>query len=212
MAKQRGSNNALENAMAEALEAVERAEKNREEEDAGLAVPEDVVTLEASMEDPEAGAATSETEQDLRDQLLRLAADFENYRKRTVRQLEDTRRYGVEKVLSDILPVVDNLERALAHAEGDSSPMVEGVRMVTKQFLDVLALHGVQGFDSLGEAFDPERHEAMGQVPAGDRPPGSIIEEMLKGYFLHERLLRPAQVIVAAAGGESADGDNGRGD
>ena len=113
--------------------------------------------------------------------------------------MEEARRFGAEKVLYDLLAVVDNLERALTHAEGDTSPMVEGVRMVTKQFLDVLAQHGVQGFDSLGQPFDPERHEAMGQAPAGDRAPGTILEEMLKGYFLHDRLLRPAQVIVAAA-------------
>ncbi len=183
----------LEDAMAEALAAVERHERESrgedpdEEDDIVVADDADVVsTDEASIKE-------------LHDRLLRLGADYDNFRKRSMRQMDEARQFGAEKVIYDLLAVVDNLERALAHAEGDQSPMVEGVRMVTKQFLDVLAVHGVQGFDSQGETFDPERHEAMGQAPAGDRAPGTVVEEMLKGYFLHDRLLRPAQVIVAAA-------------
>lgn len=136
----------------------------------------------------------------LREQLLRLAADFENFRKRARREQDELRKFGVEGVAKAMLPVADNLERALKHTGGkDDDPFVQGVAMVAKQFADVLATFGVQGFDSMGEAFNPERHEAMGQVPSGDVEPGTIVEEMERGYFLHERLLRPAKVIVAAA-------------
>lgn len=185
------NDDALENAMAEALASVERHEKSSKadgEED-GIVV----------IDESEVVSTDEESVKELHERLLRLGADYDNFRKRSMRQMEEARRFGAEKVIYDLLAVIDNLERALMHAEGDESPMVEGVRMVTKQFLDVLGMHGVQGFDSLGEVFDPERHEAMGQEPAGDRPPGTVVEEMLKGYFLHDRLLRPAQVIVAAA-------------
>ena len=188
---------ALEDAMAEALAAVERHEKRAkddqaEEEEIGIEVAED------DAADEETGSDDANVKE-LQERLLRLGADYDNFRKRSMRQMEEARQYGSERVIYDLLAVVDNLERALTHAEGDKSPMVEGVRMVTKQFLDVLGMHGVKGFESIGEVFDPERHEAMGQEPAGDRPPGTVVEEMLKGYFLHDRLLRPAQVIVAAA-------------
>jgi molecular chaperone GrpE len=185
-------NDALEDAMAEALAAVERHEQQAN----GDSAPEDGIEVADAAD---VVSADDDSVKDLHDRLLRLGADYDNFRKRSMRQMDEARRFGAEKVIYDLLAVVDNLERALAHAEGDTSPMVEGVRMVTKQFLDVLGMHGVQGFDSMGEVFDPERHEAMGQQPAGDRAPGTVVEEMLRGYFLHDRLLRPAQVLVAAA-------------
>ncbi len=141
----------------------------------------------------------------LKDQLLRLAADFDNYRKRTRKEMDEVRRYGIEGVLGDLLQVVDNLDRALSHSEGDKSPVIQGVRMVQKQFSDVLSRFGVVSFSAMGQPFDPERHEAVGQAPAGDKAPGTILEEAQKGYMLHDRLLRPARVIVAAA----AEGRNG---
>ncbi len=146
--------------------------------------------------------AVLEKEQELaslRDQLLRLAADFDNFRKRTRREQEDIRRYGIETLLTDILPVLDNFDRALAHTAGEQNPLVQGVRMVAKQFHDVLGRYGVQSFTSVGDRFDPERHEAVGQMPGGDVEPGTVLEEAQKGYMLHDRLLRPARVVVAAA-------------
>jgi len=191
MGKQLDPNNDLEAAMAEALASVERTEKK-----STPTSKKKVVDVAEEIE-VEESAAEDNNEND-RDQLLRLAADFENFRKRSTRELQDARRYGAEKVLLEILPVLDNLERAIAHADGDKSPIVEGVRMVAKQFRDVLQAQGVRGFDCVGEAFDPERHEAMGQLEATeDFAAGHIVEQMLKGYFLHDRLLRPAQVLVA---------------
>jgi molecular chaperone GrpE len=139
----------------------------------------------------------------LRDQLLRLAADFDNYRKRATREQQDIRDYGTSQLLQDILPVLDNLDRALAHSEGDTSPVVKGVRLVAKQFADTLTRYGVQSFASVGVPFDPERHEAVAQMAVEGKKAGTILEEMQKGYMLRERLLRPAQVVVASAPPES---------
>ncbi|MFC1610175.1 nucleotide exchange factor GrpE [Myxococcota bacterium] len=203
MSKKQGTDAALEDAMAAALAAVEKAEQQKDVENSDE-TPIEIESAPDNEDAEEQGEGDGESE---KDQFLRLAADFENYRKRASRQMEEARRYGAEKLLSELLPVIDNLERALAHSEGEDNPIVEGIRMVTKQFLDVLARHGVEGFGSLEEVFDPERHEAMGQTPAGDKEAGTIVEEMLKGYFLHERLLRPAQVIVAGAAADASEDD-----
>jgi len=208
--------------MAEALAAVERVEKERQEQEENTidvevidSHPQDETEAadtqsEAQSSDSQANDDTGQDEEAvLREQLLRLAADFENFRKRASRQMQEARQYGAERLLSDLLLIVDNLERALAHSEGDNNPIVDGVRMVAKQFLDVLGTHGVTRFDSLGKPFDPERHEAVGQAPAGDRVPGTVLEEIIKGYFIHDRLLRPAQVLVAATPREQKQTEEG---
>jgi molecular chaperone GrpE len=134
----------------------------------------------------------------LKDQLLRLAADFDNFRKRVRKEQEEVRKYGNETLLQDVLPVLDNLERALAHADNDKSPVLQGVRMVAKQLVDALGRYGVQTFATVGKAFDPEKHEAVSQQPSEEKP-GTIVSELQKGYVLHDRLLRPARVVVAIA-------------
>ncbi|MBI5509626.1 MAG: nucleotide exchange factor GrpE [Deltaproteobacteria bacterium] len=216
-----GSTDLLEQAMADALAAVERVEqKNKETKpgngddkspDAAAAAPIDAepqnggavdvvpVVVEAKPAAAEPKGVVVDEQVVPREQFLRLAADFENYRKRAIRDMDDARKYGIERLLKDLLPLLDNLDRALAHAQGDKSPVIEGVRMVAKQAAEILAGYGVIGFVSLGEPFDPERHEAVGQMPTDQHPPGTVAEEMLRGYRLHDRLLRPAQVMVAAA-------------
>lgn len=206
--------NAIEQAMADALAAVERIEKEGRQSTAldeptiEVAAPaEEAVATEPEPTTPAAAAAAATAVTEIgepvptvpRDQFLRLAADFENYRRRAARDLEDARRYGIERLLKDLLPMLDNLDRALAHAEGDKSPLVEGIRMVAKQAHEILAGHGVKAFTSLGQPFDPEQHEAVAQVPSAEHPAGSVMEEMLRGYRIHDRLLRAAQVVVAAA-------------
>lgn len=213
MSKDFGPSADLENAMAEALASVEARERPAKDGEVG---PEAQAPEEKPADEPEAaGAVRAEGAEDaagLKDQLIRLAADFQNFRKRATRELDEARRYGSEKVVLGLLPVLDNLERAVAHAGEDDSPIAEGVRMVAKQFVDVLGTFGVNGFESVGEPFDPERHEAMGQVVSEESVPGSIVEEMLKGYFVHDRLLRPAQVLVAAAPAQKTeDGEAGEG-
>lgn len=133
-----------------------------------------------------------------KNRMMRLAADLENFRKRTAREKDDLRKYGIDRVVLELLPVLDNLERALEHADKseDSTTIVDGVRMVHRQFVTALEKHGVRGFASKGEMFDPQKHEAIQQMETTDHPTGFVLEEYQKGYYLHERLIRPALVVV----------------
>lgn len=130
------------------------------------------------------------------DKYLRLYAETENYKKRMSRDAVEGQKYYNEGIIKDLLPVMDNLERALSHA-GEDDPLIEGVRMVKKQFMDVLAKYGVTQVESVGLPFDPEKQQAIMQVDTEDYEPGTVVEEFQKGYFLNERILRPAMVTVA---------------
>ncbi len=130
------------------------------------------------------------------DRLLRLAADFENYRKRSRRDLSDAARRAEEKVVLEFLPVLDNLERALTHADPEIGGLVEGVQMVQKQFLATLEKYDIRPFDSVGLPFNPERHEAIQQVNT-DAPAGTVCAELRRGYLRGDRLVRPATVAVS---------------
>jgi molecular chaperone GrpE len=142
------------------------------------------------------------------DRLLRATADLENYKKRAAREKEEVLRYGNERLLKEILPVVDNLDRALAAApEGD--PLVAGVEMIRRVLLDVLGRYGVKGFSARGQTFDPRFHEALMMVASAEHPPGTVLEEQARGFMLHDRLLRPAAVVVAAAPAAPAAGGGG---
>jgi len=145
---------------------------------------------------------TKETEaRNYYERLLRQAAELENYKKRSGRERDDAIRYANESLLKDLLPVVDNLERAIAHASGggNGKPLVEGVEMVLRGLTDVLAKHGATPILAQGQPFDPTKHEAMTQVETDDHEPNSVVEELHKGYMLRDRLLRPALVSVAKA-------------
>jgi molecular chaperone GrpE len=137
----------------------------------------------------------------LRDQLLRTAADFDNYRKRSRRDVDDAQKKGAEDLLRTLLPVFDNLERAVLHAEqaADAKAIAEGVRMVLKQFGDTLGRTGIQRVAGVGEPFDPMVHEAVQQVESTDVKPGTVIAEVQPGYRMGERLIRAAMVVVAKA-------------
>jgi len=132
---------------------------------------------------------------------LRQAAELDNFKKRTAREREEAIRFANEALIKDLLPVVDNLERAVAHASGggNGKPLVEGVEMVLKGLLDVLMKHGVVQITALGQLFDPSKHEAMAQVESDTHEPNSVVDELHKGYMLRDRLLRPALVSVAKA-------------
>jgi molecular chaperone GrpE len=136
------------------------------------------------------------------DLLKRTQADFENYQKRNQREREQEWRYRTEGLSRDLLGVIDNLERALDAAEQgkDSGPLVKGVSMVVTQFLDLLKRHGVTPIEvQLGQAFDPNVHQAVMQKPTGDVPPNSVAQVFQRGFMLHDRVLRPASVVVAVA-------------
>jgi molecular chaperone GrpE len=136
---------------------------------------------------------------DLSDRLLRTMAEFDNYRKRVAREKEDLLKYGTEKMALDILPVADNFERALEQSKtaANAAAVVEGVEMIYKQFLATLEKFNIRPFDSIGEPFDPERHEAMAHQENDQYAENTVIEEFQKGYFLNDRLLRPARVVVS---------------
>ncbi|MGH7767321.1 MAG: nucleotide exchange factor GrpE [Candidatus Binatia bacterium] len=133
------------------------------------------------------------------DRLLRQAAEVENYKKRVAREKAEAIRYANESLVKDLLPVLDNLERALGYAKGggNGKPLLEGIEMVLKSFLETLAKHGVSQVSAVGEPFDPNKHEAIAQVATPEHDPNTVVEEHHKGYYLLDRLLRPAQVSVA---------------
>lgn len=134
------------------------------------------------------------------DKYLRERADLENYRRRVQKEKEDLMKYGNECLLTEILPVLDNMERALDHASEESlSAVIEGVNLTRSMLLSVLKKFGVEPIEAKGAAFDSAYHQAMCQVESDDVAPNSIIEEYQKGYLLNDRLLRPAMVSVAAA-------------
>lgn len=153
---------------------------------------ERVRLLEAALERAEAAAREGH------DRLLRAAADLENFKKRAAREREDVQRFGNERVLKDLLPVLDDLDRALAAApEGD--PLAKGVQLVKAGFEQALARHGVKGFSAMGQPFDPALHEALVQVPTAEAAPGTVVLEHARGFTLNDRLIRPAMVGVSTA-------------
>lgn len=179
-------------------------------------LPSKVALLEAQLEESfKRARETGERLKDTHERLLRTAAEFDNFKKRSQKERDDAAKFGNERLLRDFLPVMDNLERALDHAEQhDLKQVIEGVRLVQKLFESTLARHGVTGFSAVGKPFDPSLHEALMQQES-DAAPNTVLSEMARGYKLHDRLVRPAAVVVAkartpAAGG-SADGASGEG-
>jgi len=135
----------------------------------------------------------------MRDQLLRTAADFDNFRKRSRRSEDDAQRRGREGMLKDMLPVFDNLERAVQHAETsqEAQGVVAGLKMVLKLFLDTLERAGIKRIATVGQAFDPTKHEAIQQLESKDHPAGMIMAEVQPGYTMGDALVREAKVVVS---------------
>ena len=171
--------------------------------------------LEAEFEPTDLEKAHAERDR-MREQLLRIAADFDNFRKRSRKEIEEVRRRSVEDTLREVLPIVDNLERA-AGAMTDAtevSAVTEGVHMVLRGFEEIANRLGLKRVPAVGILFDPACHDAIQQEETNDHAPGTIVAEVVPGYYVGERLLRPAMVAVArpptGAGGQgdaSTDGD-----
>lgn len=153
-------------------------------------------------------AKTSECEE-LLDQLKRLAAEFSNYQKRMERNFQEEQRMAVRGLVLDLLPVLDNFERALAHAQADAGAqaLMTGIQAVYDQFAAALRKHGVTPFEAQGQAFDPEHHEAMTLMPSDEVPQGRVAEVLQKGYRLHGQLIRPSRVAVSG-GPPKPDGES----
>ncbi len=149
---------------------------------------------------------------DLKDKLLRKQADFENFRKRMLREREDAARYANAALLGDLIGLIDDFERAIHSGEEskDFSSFLQGITMIEKQLVEMLESRwGLKRFVSVGETFDPNRHEAVQRVegPASSKP--TVVEDYQKGYYLHERVLRPARVkVMVPAQGEAAGASN----
>lgn len=164
---------------------------------------------ENSGENADPGAAASDAQDpnqalqaerdQFRDQLLRTAADFDNYRKRTRREIDEAKTRGRDDAVKEILPVFDNLERAVQAAKSAQTvgSVVEGVEMVLKLFADTAERMGLTRVKAVGERFDPAVHEAIQQQETDAQPPGTILTEIVPGYMVGQRLLRAAMVVVA---------------
>lgn len=198
----------LEAAMAEAVAAVEERQGGASTPGAGEAVTEAI--LKAKKELEEALEQTKKEASSLRDRWMRAAADLENFRRRAAREREDVQKFGIEKLLKDFLPVIDDMDRAISAGDGqlqaksqdtltESAPadqLLGGMKLVQKKFISTLEKHGVTSFESKGETFNPERHEAVQQAHS-DSPAGAVAEELQRGFLIHDRLLRPALVVVS---------------
>jgi molecular chaperone GrpE len=171
--------------------------------------PEEKTAAGVSPQSPEGSGEAAELRQKLEEKtkeaeenyarLLRLAADMENLKKRQERERAELLQFANEHLVKELLPVVDNLERAVEHGRQLEAPpaLLEGIEMVLQGFIKALDRYGVTAHDSLGQQFDPAFHNAMMQEEAPDVPDGSVIKELQKGYLMHQRLLRPAMVVVA---------------
>jgi molecular chaperone GrpE len=138
---------------------------------------------------------------DAADRVLRAQAELENYRKRARRELEDERRYAALPLLDDLLGVLDDMYRAINAAEKSpqASGFIDGVKLVAQRFESILAKHDCQRIDALGKPFDPAYHQAISQQPSADHPPNTVVLVAQEGYMLHDRVVRPAHVIVSTS-------------
>jgi molecular chaperone GrpE len=208
----------LEEALREAAEAVE-GKGGQAPPTRGMRVGEGVKLPSEEnrelREENEALRAELEALRGAEDRLIRLTADFDNFRRRNLREREEAHRYGHENLVKDLLATVDNLERAVDHARrggGDFESMLQGVELVRRELHGVLAKHGVTRIEAAGEPFDPTVHEAVAQQDDGTVPANTVVQVYQPGYRLWDRLLRPARVVVSKSGdggGESSGGAAG---
>jgi len=171
--------------------------KHEAEETPTIETPEVLPPEEAVAVDPL--EASQKQVAELKDRLLRAQAEWDNSRKRILREKEDAVRYAGEGLLEKLLPVLDNFEMGMQAAKTATDPkaIVQGLDMVQSQFQQVLKDAGVETIDAVGQPFDPHRHEALGHLESADQPDGHVLTQMRKGYKLKDRLLRPASVFVA---------------
>ena len=160
-------------------------------------------------ETPDPTAALQAENADLRDRVLRLAAEMENLRKRMEREIADTRAYAITKFARDMLTATDSLSRAMLvlppetrdTADGPMKSLIEGIELTEREMQRLLAVHGVKPIEAEGQKFDPHRHQAMFEVPDPTRPEGTVVQVVQTGYAIGDRVLRPAMVGVAKGGG-----------
>ena len=186
------------------------------QDDAALSADEDGATeAETVADDPPADVETQlavaqNEAKDYHERMLRMAAELDNYKKRAARELDDIKKYATENLIRQLLTVVDNLERAIASASPDNQSdqgVIDGITLTLAEISKILEKHYVSPIEALGQPFDPAFHQAMCQEESTDQPPNTVVQEFQKGYLLHDRLLRPAMVVVskAAQNGQPAE-------
>ncbi len=180
---------------------IKEGSDNQQTESHALEEDEGDLGAEETKPDGAGSSALDETSEELtkvKDQLLRTVAEMENVRRRAQRDVENAHKFAVEKLLSDLLPVIDSLEKAVEAAKTTENPdsMAEGIRLSLKLFVSILEKAGIAVVDPLGEPFDPQLHEAMAMVPNPDAEPNSVMDVMQRGYTLNGRLVRAAKVVV----------------
>ncbi|QUJ68082.1 nucleotide exchange factor GrpE [Photobacterium sp. GJ3] len=193
---------ALQQAQAESAEVEQAAESAEELTPEGLAL-ERIEALEAALAESEAKV------KDQQDSVLRARADVENMRRRSEQEIDKARKFALEKFAGELLPVIDNMERALEVADKSDEtikPMVEGVELTLKTMTDTVEKFGLKAINPLGEVFNPEFHQAMSMQESAEHAPNTVMMVLQKGYELNGRVVRPAMVMVAkAAPGSSVD-------
>ncbi len=178
-------------------------------------------TIESLEEDPSSRNAADSSVQDelalkteecktVNNKYLRLAAEFENYKRLTQRDQRDQIRFGNEQLLKELLPVVDNMERAIkaSRTNGGDSALIQGVELTLKQLFGVLAKFGVQAVETTGQEFDPSTHQAVSYMPSDNLPANKVLDEFQKGYRLHDRILRAAMVSVSSGPAHAREHDS----
>ena len=192
-------------------ENIDVAEKGSEEVSASPEASEegdDSVDEEIAVSDREPTveerAADAESKyKEMQDRYLRLNAEFDNYKKRMMRENSDRLKYFNMELIKELLPSVDNLERAISHAGDENSDlenMIEGLQMVYKGMQEAFGKFGVSEIESIGKEFDPNCHQAVGMIESQEVPENHVAEECLKGYYLHDRIIRPTMVRVSGKG------------
>ena len=186
------------------LEPEATSSETSDETDEGLIEEASETPSDSQPEDPlaalqlELQQAKADAEE-WRAKAYRVSADMDNMRKRHLKEQSDQRKYAAEPILRALLPALDNLKRVIDHLQEHESAMAKGIEMVNRQFMNELQKFGAVPFSPKGEVFDPQKHEAMTQMPTDEVPPGHIFQVFQEGWMLHDRLVRPAMVVVAMA-------------
>ena len=182
-------------------EEVSASAKDSEDGDDSVEEETEVSDREPTLKERAADAESKYKE--MQDRYLRLNAEFDNYKKRMMRENSDRLKYFNMELIKELLPSVDNLERAISHAGDDSSDlenMIEGLQMVYKGMQEAFGKFGVSEIESIGKEFDPNCHQAVGMIESQEVPENHVAEECLKGYYLHDRIIRPTMVRVSGKG------------
>jgi molecular chaperone GrpE len=188
-------------------ETTENEAENTIEQPAGsTAVDDSEVDSESTSEDVPEGDQLAQLEAEVekyKDVALRAEAEMQNLRRRAERDVQNAHKFGTERLLQNLLPVLDSLEKAIeaseAAGQSEDDPQLEGIKLCSKLFINVLTKEGIEALDPLGEPFDPNLHEALSMIENPDLEPNSVMTVIQKGYRLNERLVRPAKVMVSKA-------------